>query len=255
MYCTTPRSSGPPPCAVIAPARRARPPCRALAPVRPPPAPDGRHGSTRAGPSGDGVAGPSATEPAARTTCRRTSPPHPSRVPDRSPPDTVLPVSADQADSRGAWREEAGSLGHPRATCPHPHSDPRWTAVHRKGSLTMMSPRDRRPPSDPWLISLDYRRNRPWWYDADDAVTRWTVAADVEDDDGNRLDHVADIDRQHQLVAFQPGLEPHMRAFGRRPPGSREARLPAIGGESTPRQNRLQRRRSSDAHGPNRSIR
>ena len=58
----------------------------------------------------------------------------------------------------------------------------------------MMSPNGRRPPADPWLISLDYRRNRPWWYDADDAVTRWTVAAHVQDDDGHPGDHVAEID-------------------------------------------------------------
>jgi len=64
----------------------------------------------------------------------------------------------------------------------------------------MTSPKDRRPPADPWLISLDYRRTRPWWYDAEDAVTRWTVTADVEDDDGHPGDHVADI----AIVVVEP---------------------------------------------------
>jgi len=35
------------------------------------------------------------------------------------------------------------------------------------------------PPANPWNITLTYRHDHRWWFDADDAPETWHVCADV----------------------------------------------------------------------------
>jgi hypothetical protein len=50
------------------------------------------------------------------------------------------------------------------------------------------------PPADPWSITLTYRHEHPWWFNADDAPETWHVCADIHDDSGaHGKSHVADM--------------------------------------------------------------
>jgi GNAT superfamily N-acetyltransferase len=50
------------------------------------------------------------------------------------------------------------------------------------------------PPANPWSITLTYRHDHRWWFDADDAPETWHVSADIHDDSGTHVEaHVGDI--------------------------------------------------------------
>src|SRR5664280_959374 len=50
------------------------------------------------------------------------------------------------------------------------------------------------PPADPWSITLTYRHEHRWWFNADDAPETWYVSADIHDDSGTHVEsHVADM--------------------------------------------------------------
>lgn len=50
------------------------------------------------------------------------------------------------------------------------------------------------PPADPWSITLTYRHEHRWWFNADDAPETWYVSADIHDDSGTPVEsHVADM--------------------------------------------------------------
>jgi hypothetical protein len=52
----------------------------------------------------------------------------------------------------------------------------------------------RLPPADPQHITLSYRHDHGWWYDADTAPETWHLSADIYDDSGTHIEaHVGDM--------------------------------------------------------------